>query len=298
MVGANLKRINQDYTIDEDYDFENTKFNYFSNEKTISPKEYGVPWAFYKNIYKKSFLLEHNILFPNLSRGQDPIFLANVLKNIKRIPVLPIDLYGYNHSASGGVNIKVNDYYKKKDYISHFIQTFDILDQNGFKEALYSYKSEFIDYLNFRQNIKDEDIQKIIKEIPDLDKYFKEDDYGFLIIDTIINPVETGKDTDYDIIKQCLFEESMMEETFVDYDRLKEFAKISENSVKDRNLLKASFNQLKSIEEYTFENKRILSGNIGKLQKNIKHYINSNNAILTSNSWKFTESLRSFKNRF
>lgn len=298
MVGANLKWVNLDYSIDKNYDYKNTKFKYFSNETIITPQEYGIPWAFYKNIFKKSFLLDYNIIFPNLSRGQDPIFLAQVLANIKKIPVLPIDLYGYNHSASGGVNIKVNDYDKKKDYINHFIQTFNLLDKNNFKQALSSYKREFVDYINFRQNINDEDIRKIIKEIPDLKKYYDKDDYGYLIIDTVTNPVDDAINEEYSIIKECLFEESMLEESFIDFDRLSEFSKISEKEVKDINNLKSSFKQLKSIEGYTFENKRTLSRNIGKIKKEIKYYINYNNSILTSNSWKITNTLRLLKSKF
>lgn len=297
MVGANLQYIQNDGKIEENYHPSDFLFTYFSKKEVISPIKYGIPWAFYKNIYEREFLEKNNIKFPNLKRGQDPIFLANVLTNLKEIPVLNIDLYGYNHSASGGVNIKVNTYDKKQDYIQHFIDTFEILENNGFDEILSLYKLEFINYLNFQQNIYDEDIQEIIGRLSKLDKYFKDTDYGYLIINLIKNPIKEEENEDYCFIKECLFEESMLENTFIDVYRLKEFAKISNDSIKNENLLISSFKQLKFIEKYSFEEKRKIFGQVSKMKKEIKYYINSNNLILTSNSWKLTSYLRSLKNK-
>ena len=297
MVAANLRQIKTDGTLEEEYDFNKIFFTYFTQERVIAPTEYGIPWAFYKNIYKTSFLNDNNITFPDLTAGEDPLFLVNVLTKIDEIPVLNLDLYGYNHSASGGVNIKVNTYLKKNDYITHFLEVFKILDKNDFRTALSSYKTEFINYLNFRQNIYDEDIQKILKNMPDLDEYFKEDDYGYLIIDIIRNPPQKDNLGEYDLIKHCLFEESILEKTYIDIQRLKDFTRISEEKSNDNSSIKSSYTNLKEIEKYTFEQKRTLSGNIGKLQKDIKHFINSNNAILTSNSWKLTSYLRSLKHK-
>lgn len=297
MVGANLQYVQKDGKIEENYHPSDFLFTYFSKKEVISPIKYGIPWAFYKNIYEREFLEKNNIKFPNLKRGQDPIFLANVLTNLKEIPVLNIDLYGYNHSASGGVNIKVNTYDKKQDYIQHFIDTFEILENNGFDEILSLYKLEFINYLNFQQNIYDEDIQEIIGRLSKLDKYFKDTDYGYLIINLIKNPIKEEENEDYCFIKECLFEESMLENTFIDVYRLKEFAKISNDSIKNENLLISSFKQLKFIEKYSFEEKRKIFGQVSKMKKEIKYYINSNNLILTSNSWKLTSYLRSLKNK-
>ena len=296
MVAANLKRIKKNGSIEENYDYENTLFTYFYEKTVISPKEYGIPWAFYKNIYKRSFLNEYDIKFPDLSRGQDPIFLANILTKIKNIYALPVDLYGYNHSASGGVNVKVNSYEKKLDYLKHFVDTFQILQYNSFNESLSLYKKEFIDYLNYKQNIFDDDIKKIISELTQLDNYFKKEDYGYFIIDFIKNPPKEDKD-EYDLIKECLFEESILENTFIDVYRLKNFAEISENSIQQEDMLKSSFKQLKDIEHYTFNDKRELSGKIDRFRNEITYYIHLNNEILTSNSWKLTSYLRMLKHK-
>ena len=87
----------------------------------------------------------------------------------------------------------------------------------------------------------------------------------------------------------------MLENTFIDIDRLNEFIKISEN--KDLNSIKASFVQLKEIETSTFEEKRRINGTIDKLKIDISNYVKSNNRILTSNSWKLTSLLRNLKHK-
>lgn len=291
MVGANLKRIDKNGKIEENYDFNNTPFTYFSKDDIISPHDYGIPWAFYKNIYKRTFIVEKNICFPSLSRGQDPIFLSKILTNIDEIPVLNIDLYGYNHSASGGVNLKANTYDKKRDYITHFFQTFDILEENEFYGELTRYKKEFIDYLTFRENINNQDIISILKDNKNIPKYFNEDDYGYLIIDSMTNPPPDIKE--YETIKYCIFEESMIENTFIETDRLKEFIKVTcENNIEHQ---KMSYKQLKEIDNYTFEDKRAINGSVDKIKLEIKRYIKFNNDILNSNSWKLTSFLRSLK---
>lgn len=296
MVGANLKRIKQDYTLEEDYDFENTLFAYFDKDDVIKASEYGIPWAFYKNIYKKSFVTENNISFPDLKRGQDPVFLANVLTRIERIYTVAVDLYGYNHSVSGGVNVKLNSYDKKRDYIQHFADTFKILDKECFELVLADYKMEFVNYLTFRQNLSDEDINMIVREVFEGDDVFEKEDYGYMILDLIYNPPEKVDD-EYETIKEFLFEESMLEDNFIDLDRLNDFIEISEASNEDEERIKRSFNQLKEIDDYTFREKRSVYRRVGKLKHEINNFIHSNDSILNSNSWKVTSFLRSIKHK-
>ena len=112
LVCANLRRINQDYSIDEYYDYINSKFNYFLKEDILDVEEYGIPFAFYKNIFNREYLLDNDILFPDYRFGEDPLFMVKVLENINEFPVVPLDLYGYNHSIGGGVNEKINNYTK------------------------------------------------------------------------------------------------------------------------------------------------------------------------------------------
>lgn len=296
MVAANLKRIKQDATIEENYDFKNALFTYFTGEDVIKPNEYGIPWAFYKNIYKKSFITEHDISFPDLKRGQDPIFLAKVLTEIEKIYVVDVDLYGYNHSVSGGVNVKLNDYNKKRDYIQHFVDTFTILDRKDFELILSDYKLEFIKYLIFRHNLLDEDIRQIVGELFDDNAFFEESDYGYMILDMITNPAgET--DDDYNMIKSFLFEESMLEDNFIDLDRLKDFVNISKEMDDKQDVIKNSFSRIKEIDDNTFEEKRSVYRRVGKLKHEINSFIRYNDSILNSNSWKVTSLLRSLKHK-
>ena len=119
--------------------FRTSAFGGFNKKDVLKSEEYGIPFAFYKNIYKRSFILEHSIEFPNLLFGEDPLFLTKALINVNEIYVLGTDLYGYNHSIGGGLNMKIDTLDKKQDYIQHFIDTFEILENNGFDEILNLY---------------------------------------------------------------------------------------------------------------------------------------------------------------
>lgn len=60
------------------------------------PNEYGVPWYFYRNIFKKEFLDKFNINFPDFRRGQDTVFFAKVLSNLDVYLHVNINSYLYN----------------------------------------------------------------------------------------------------------------------------------------------------------------------------------------------------------
>ncbi|WP_069592870.1 glycosyltransferase family 2 protein [Methanosphaera sp. WGK6] len=113
MVGGNLKRVADDGTLEDNFNYKHKNYTYFDKYGFILPEDYGIPWAFYKNIFKKELLYENKILFPDLKRGQDPVFLAEILTKISKIYTVPIDLYGYNYSNNGGANAKINSYEKK-----------------------------------------------------------------------------------------------------------------------------------------------------------------------------------------
>ena len=301
MVGSNLKRINLDCSLDKYYDYENTDFKYFDKKDVILPVEYGIPFAFYRNIFKKAFVDEKNFKFPNLKRGQDPIFLANILTNLDEIYVLNCDLYGYNNKVAGGVNVKVNTYEKKYDYIMHFKDTFDILKNNEFDNAFEGYKKEFVNYLIFENNLKDSDIRKIVPEIfENIKEYYNEEDYGYNYISIIYNNQNlddiNNELNDFRLIKQSLFEETLINDNFIDLEYLQEYVSISKKNQKNKNELEAlSFEALKNVEKNVHEDNKYLTENIDNITEEINQIDNSNNAILSSNSWKSTEFLRTMK---
>lgn len=179
MVSANLKGI----TVNGDL-VNNDNLKRFDEEKIISPEEYEIPYSFYKNIIKKSFLIDNKIKFPNLKRGQDPVFLAEVLINLKEIPVVPIDLYGFRYAINGGLS-KINTYEKKRDYLLHFKETFDILDSANFNEMKTAYEDKLKLYLTYPGNSEDTELHEIVKLV------FKEHDsildmcYHYLRLDKI-----------------------------------------------------------------------------------------------------------------
>ena len=186
LICANLKRINRDYTIDTHYDFINSRFTYFYKKDVLNSEDYGIPFAFYRNLFKRSFLEENSIIFPNLRFGEDPVFMVNVLTNINKFLALPLDLYGYNHSIGGGVNEKIFNFRRKYDYIKHFKDIFDILKDNNLNSILSIYKIEFIDYLIYSKNIHDKEIIVIIKTLfKNYKDYFDENEYGFFIMEYI-----------------------------------------------------------------------------------------------------------------
>lgn len=103
--------------------YENKWFKPIQKLQKKSPEEYGIPWFFYKNIFKRDFLNKHNIRFPSLLRGQDPVFLVDILTKIDYYYEVPIIYYSY----SSPNEIKVNNPRKFLDYFKHFYSVFNIL---------------------------------------------------------------------------------------------------------------------------------------------------------------------------
>ena len=170
MIGANQKRVSLDGKIEDNFNYKENNYMYFSDYDIINPEEYGIPWAFYKNIFKRSFLNKNNIRFPDLKRGQDPVFLAEILTKIDEIYVVCTDLYGYNYAASGGANSKVNSYHKKFDYMTHYKMTFKILEDAHFDDMATNYKKQLIKYLKLKNNRNDEELFDVVNEVFEVDK--------------------------------------------------------------------------------------------------------------------------------
>ena len=168
MVSANLKGI----TVKNELVNNDDGVERFTEENIIKGSQYGIPYAFYKNIFKRSFLNKHNFRFPDLKRGQDPVFLSEIITKVDRIPVLPLDLYGFRYAPTGGLS-KINTFEKKWDYIKHFRDVFYILKQAEFIDIFEDYKEKLFLYINHAQNSSDEVIYTIVHEI------FK-DDYDIL----------------------------------------------------------------------------------------------------------------------
>ena len=290
LICANLRRINQDYTLDEHYDFINSRFTYFTKKDIFNPEDYGIPFAFYKNIFKRTFLEENKIVFPDLRFGEDPVFMVNVLANIGRFSALDIDFYGYNHSIGGGVNEKITTFEKKYAYIKHFKDIFDILIKNHFYSILSTYKNEFIDYLIYSDNIHDDEINEITKDLfSNFDDYFEKEEYGNFIIDYIINKdsyeglnlSQESELIEFLKIKKYFLEESSINSNFIDIEILRDYYKfISKKKINldDVELKKQSFNELVKINNRIFENQKLLEEENVILTNNIHSHSFDKNA--------------------
>lgn len=281
IVCGNLKRIRQNGDIETNYDFKNTSFTYFNKKDVVLPIEYGIPFAFYRNIFKRSFLEKYDIVFPDLIRGQDPIFLAKALVNTDELYVLRTDLYGYNHSVGGGVNIKVNTYEKKLAYVKHFKCTFDLLKENGFEGSYSAYKREFINYILFQDNMYDSDVKKAVSEVflNDVAEYFSEDDYGYSYLVMILNDLEDNGEYDsFRDIKRYLVQETLINDNFIEVDYLREYVKLSNNDNKAI-LEKTSIDAVKEIEKEVNDDYEFFSQNIDSI-------INEFNLISAGNKAK------------
>ena len=141
MVTANLKVLTQDDEL-----VINKNLPRFSEDKIITPDEYGIPYSFYKNIFKRKFLIENDFKFPDLLRGQDPVFFAEILVLLDNIPAVPVELYALRASENNFG--KINTHRKKYDYINHFKITLDILWNSNFKRLHGLYKEQLYYYLN------------------------------------------------------------------------------------------------------------------------------------------------------
>lgn len=157
MVSGNIKLVNEDGTYSPFYQLE-----YFEEYKKLPPEEYGIPWSFYKNIYKREFLLENNIEFPDLIRGQDPVFLAEVLSRVDAVYAVPVDVYAYYYIDGF---TKVNNDRKYHDHMMHYKMVFDILKDEKFKETVYKFKKEMTGFINI---MGEEHAEKIINVVHDI----------------------------------------------------------------------------------------------------------------------------------
>ena len=141
LVTGNIKLVNEK---DEFSPFAN--FKYYEDYESFEPQEYGIPWSFYKNIYKKDFLISNSIFFPDLLRGQDPVFLAEVLANLDMIFAVPTDVYAYFYV--NGAN-QCNTYKKRYDHMMHYKMVFDYLKDSKFDEINHLFRYEMMGFINF-----------------------------------------------------------------------------------------------------------------------------------------------------
>lgn len=171
--------------------------DYYDEYGVIPPEKYGIPWSFYKCIFKKDFLEKNKIIFPDLLRGQDPVFLAEVLSKLDKIYTVPTDVYAYFYVS--GAN-QCNTYVKRHDHITHYKMVFDYLSDPKFEKIVHKFRHEMIGFIDMmgEEGAKDTivSIQDVFADDPKLLRnceeyfYFKYKDNEELrsLVEFKINP--------------------------------------------------------------------------------------------------------------
>lgn len=240
IISANLQMINENDEIVNNFFYSNKDYLFISKNDVVSPDSYGLPLSFYKNIFRRKFLLDNNIFFPDLKRGQDPPFLAKAITSTSEIPVIPVNLYGHHFRSGGGAENKVNSYAKKHDYITHYKLTFDILEKKGYFDLVNKYKKKLFIYLD--NNFEDDNKLNGFKIIEDIfgsnNNYFEglENQINKFRIQQIINYLSSSHDfdfyikskeliNDYEIWSNALLSTSLLKKCFLilTTDSLKEY---------------------------------------------------------------------------
>ncbi|MDR2544305.1 MAG: glycosyltransferase [Methanobrevibacter sp.] len=131
------------------------------NIQIIQSEFYGIPWFFFKNIFRRKFLDDNGIYFPDCYVGEDPIFLAKVLAKLDSITLIPIDYYEYRPTFP-----KSN--FCILEYIQHFIKVFKILKEIKFFKIN-------LKYLNYLQNYLIEEKDSILKNEKEILELYEND---------------------------------------------------------------------------------------------------------------------------
>ena len=261
MISANLKFLTPERNLISNPHYKRGTFHYFREESIIEPDEYGIPFYFYKNLYKADLI--EDIRFPDLLRGQDPIFLSKVLSEVDEIYGVPIDFYGYMVPLSFD---KLDSYTKKYHYICQYRQCIDILDNSELFKTSDRYMHNLMLYLN--DNV-DAEVYDIVCEVFD-EKYF-----------------ESYK-SEYDSFKRSNILNNILEENTQEYFlKAKDELGLKEDSLKEYKIgLFESKMDLKEAEyiELLSENER--------LKKEYELEKSFNEEVTGSKSWKLMDRLR------
>ncbi len=276
MIGANMERVSPTGTKEGNFNYKEGNYAYFDKEDVIDPEDYGIPWAFYKNIFKRDLIEEHNIRFPDYLRGQDPVFLSEILVNIDKIYTIDRDLYGYNYSIGGGANNKINTPEKKYDYMMHFKDSIQILEDAGYYDAAVGYKEQIVQFVSINRRFDDKELLEIMHNIfmDGLDantfKTLKEE-VQYLRL-ALINPdIQCTLEYSLQVAKNNLFRKTITSTSFI-------HARIMEKYI-----------ELKAIEK---ENKGKKDPGKFTLTADDMDLDNIKETIINSESWRLTSPFR------
>lgn len=306
VVCGNLKKLTQDRVLIDNPNCIKNNYYCFDEISTISPNEYGVPWAFYKNIFKKSFLDDNNIRFKDLIRGQDPVFLSEVLANADILYGVPVDFYAYMFPLKGRPYYKVNTPVKKLHYITHYKDTFDILEKAGLFNLSEKYKPKFIKYLNYSIKTQNLEIYQMIIDVFGVkNNYFNnfQDEYNLFIASHMLHMVLIKDSNEFffktreKLNKLNIFNNKLLSEDLLDDIKIL----FTADNFEEYKIKYSLFRIKKIKKEHDLlikKNNSLITENT-KLEIELKNKEKFNNNLLNSNTWKLTSILRKIKkNKF
>ena len=303
IVSSNLQFVEKNYKLKENPHYRLGDYREFDDYGFVLPEDYGIPYAFYKSIFKREFLLRHEIEFPDLIRGQDPIFLAKVLANCGKVYTTPLNFYGYNYSIGGGVNVKINNYKKKLSYIQHFKDTCDVLSEGGLTETSEVYKTHFAKYLYWGDNSLDKELYMIYDKVVGKESDFFDKDNPFFqqfyVGSSAFFAFQQDSEEYFEKVRQNLLGMKVSDkfnsinlkrlEMFIHSDSLEEFK--SKYHSEEIRILKEKHESL-------IDKREKLAQRYESLQQELIELEEFNKSLLNSSSWKLTKPLRAVMNIF
>lgn len=290
IVSGNLKKLTQARVMVDNPNCIEDNYYCFEKDCIISPEEYGVPWAFYKNLYKKTFLDEKDVRFRDLIRGQDPVFMAEALAKVDKVYGVKTDFYAYMFPVPGKPYLKVNNSLKKCHYTKHYKDTFDIYEAAGMYKASEKYKPKLIKYFNYSMKEDDLEIFEIVMKLfGSTNHYFDNfrEDFDKFKMHHMLNKLDIEDSAEYfDVVKDELSRIDVATNTKLSNSQVRKLLVIENSSSFDdykHNLAVRKNNSMKKKNQ--------------KLERKLEKAKKLNNELTSSSSWQLTKSLRKFMDK-
>ena len=285
IVSGNLKKLTRERVMVDNPNCAEDNYYCFDKDCVITPEEYGVPWAFYKNLYKKTFLDDNDIRFRDLIRGQDPVFMAEALAHVDKVYGVKTDFYAYMFPVPGKPYLKVNSSLKKLHYTKHYKDTFDIYEEAGMYAASEKYKPKLMKYFNY--SVKEDDME-IFDIAMDLfgakNHYFDNfrEDFDKFKIHHILKKIDLKDDDEYFLTaRQMLSDTDMATNSKLSNDEIRKILVVLNSDTYED--YKNNMTQRK--------NNSLARKNV-RMEKKLDKAKKLNEQLTSSSSWKITKPLR------
>jgi len=112
-------------------------------------KKYELPHFIQKNIFKKDFIDENNLKFSDLSKGEDNLFMAQVLLQIKKFVNVNIKSYAYN--VPDYTNVMSFENYR--DLLCSYQKICEFYSKNNKLDYLDLFLKEFLELKEIKVDI-------------------------------------------------------------------------------------------------------------------------------------------------